>query len=100
MTGHPVLWTLDYSIKKDRKGGLRTHFFEPFVPLKFFVSLLYPEKFHKFVLDPFEIPRPKTKAPGNVAKIMREDKINFVKENKTTKEKVRVVCTDEKQGKY
>ena len=52
------------------------------------------------MLDPFEIPRSKTKAPGNVAKIIREDKINFVKENKTTKEKVRVVCTDEKQGKY
>ena len=32
----------------------------------------------------------------HVAKIIREDKINFVNENKTTKEKVKVVCTDEK----
>ena len=36
----------------------------------------------------------------HVAKIIREDKINFVKENKTTKEKVKVVCIDEKQRKY
>ena len=32
----------------------------------------------------------------HVGKIIGKDKINFVKENKTTKEKVKVVCTDEK----
>ena len=32
----------------------------------------------------------------HVGKIIGEDKINLVKENKTTKEKVKVVCTDEK----
>ena len=32
----------------------------------------------------------------HVGKIIGEDRINFVKENKITKEKVKVVCTDEK----
>ena len=32
----------------------------------------------------------------HVGKIIGEDKINLVKENKTTKEKVKVVCTDKK----
>ena len=31
-----------------------------------------------------------------VGKIIGEDKINLVKENETTKEKVKIVCTDEK----
>ena len=32
----------------------------------------------------------------HVGQIIGEDKINLVEENKTTKEKVKIVCTDEK----
>ena len=32
----------------------------------------------------------------HVGEIIEEDKINLVKENKTTKQKVEIVCTDEK----
>ena len=35
----------------------------------------------------------------HVGKIIGKDKINFFKENNTTKEKVKVVCTDEKPVK-
>ena len=54
-------------------GGLRIYFFEhPSGILHFFtLPMEIPEKaklkpwiFHKIVLDPLEIPRPKTKAPG------------------------------------
>ena len=35
-------------------------------PLEFFIFILYmPWIFHKIVLDPLEIPRPKTETPGN-----------------------------------
>ena len=58
----------------NRGGGLRIYFFEN--PLDFFnfftLPLEVPDKtklnpwiFHKIVLDPLEIPRPKTKTPGN-----------------------------------
>ena len=32
----------------------------------------------------------------HVGEIIGEDKINLVRENKTTKQKVKIVCTDEK----
>ena len=35
----------------------------------------------------------------HAGQIIGEDKINVVKENKTTKEKVKIVCTDEKPMK-
>ena len=67
---------MDYSRKKVKGGGggLRTYFFEtpPGIFHFFTLSLENPDqtklllwKFHKIVLDPLEIPRPKTKTPGN-----------------------------------
>ena len=60
------LWTLGYSIKKikTREGGWGHTFLNPRPTLKIFISLLYPWKFHKIVLDLLEIPRPKTKTPA------------------------------------
>ena len=70
------LLPLGYSRKKSKQGGLRINFFEPPPPLNFsffsFLPLEIPGKtklnpliFHRIVLDPLEIPRPKTKTPGN-----------------------------------
>ena len=53
-------------------GGLRIYFLEKppktfhFFPLEILDKLkLNPWIFHKIVLDPFEIPRPKTQTLGN-----------------------------------
>ena len=59
-------------------GGVRIYFFEN---LEFFIFLLYswkfqtkqssnPGIFHKIVLDPLKIPRPKTKTPGNSTSVL------------------------------
>ena len=67
LAGHPVLWTLGYSIKKQNSGGWGgwgNTFLNPRPLLKFFISLLYPWKLHKIVLDTLEIPSPKTKNPA------------------------------------
>ena len=59
---------------KNPNGGLRIYFFEK--PLEFFIfftlpleipdkTKLNPRIFHKIVLDPLEILRPKTKTSGN-----------------------------------
>ena len=63
--------------KKNQTGGVED-ILETYLnlPLEFFIFLLYPWKFwtkqsstpwkfNKFVLGPMEIPRPKTKTPGN-----------------------------------
>ena len=63
---------------KIQTRGLRIHFFEPPLPLApwnfsfFYFTTQIPDKtrlkpwiFHKIVLDPLEIPRPKIKTPGN-----------------------------------
>ena len=63
------------SRKNPNRGEvLKIHFFEkpPGIFYFFTLTLEIPEKtklnpwiFHKIVLDPLEIPRPKTKTPGN-----------------------------------
>ena len=58
LAGHPVLWTLGYSIKKQNsggRGGLRKYFFEPPAP---------PEIFHFFTL-PLETPQNCVRYLGN-----------------------------------
>ena len=65
---------MGYSRKNpNRGGGLRTYFFEKTSGIFRFVTLsleipdktkLHPWKFHKTVLHPLKIPRPKTKTHG------------------------------------
>ena len=71
---HETVLILGYSRKKSNKeeGWLRTYFFENPPGIFFTLPLeisdktrLHAWKFHKIVLDSLEIPRPKTKIPGN-----------------------------------
>ena len=70
-----VTLLLRYSRKnQNREGGVENSYTFFKTPLEFFIFLLLeiPDKtklnpwiFHKIVLDPLEIPRLKTKTPGN-----------------------------------
>ena len=70
-------WAIPEKIQRGL-GGVRIYFFEN---LEFFIFLLYswkfqtkqssnPGIFHKIVLDPLKIPRPKTKTPGNSTSVL------------------------------
>ena len=68
-----VTLIMGYSRKNPNGWGLRICFFEKPLEKNFFsLPLEIPDRtklspwiFHKIVLDPSEIPRPKTKIPGN-----------------------------------
>ena len=63
---------MGYSRKKPN-GGLKAYFFEPVPGIFHFFTLPQgnsrqkapPWKVHRFLLDPVEIPKPKSKTPGN-----------------------------------
>ena len=67
------VYLLGYSRKKTNRGGWGYTFLK--IPLEVFIFftwlLKFPDKklnpwiFHKIVLNPWEIPRPKAKTPGN-----------------------------------
>ena len=67
-----IQWAIPEKIQT--RGELRIYFFENYPGIFHFFTLpleipdktkLSPWIFHKIVLEPLEIPRPKTKTPGN-----------------------------------
>ena len=70
---YPLVSLMGYSRKKTNRGVEKIFFWKLSWNFLFFtLPLEIPDKrklhlwkFHKFLLDPLEIPRPKTKTPGN-----------------------------------